>query len=309
MSESNGRSSWGAEVNAPEILPPQQRPGVYAGQPASIGAEQPVAADFRPGFDRLPPARTPRPRWATAPATYVLIGINCLVFLLMCLSGASPTLPTRHQLLLWGADAGPLVLAGGQWWRLVTAMFVHIGALHLALNMWCLWNLGLLGEPLVGPLGLFAAYVLTGIGGNLLTVAISPGLPGTTPAGVGAGASGAIFGLAGLLIVLLRSRLLPLPKAELKGLQRSVIWFAVLNFVLGAGSSLAHTAVRIDNMAHLGGFITGLAMALPMVPKIGAAPSLFRRRRAMAIAGASVGLLLLAYGVHSFYHAALTQMQ
>jgi rhomboid protease GluP len=157
-------------------------------------------------------------------------------------------------------------------------MFVHIGIIHLATNMWCLWNLGLLGEPLVGAWGLFAAYLLTGIGGNLLSVALHPGLPGTSEGIVGAGASGAVFGLAGVLIVLLKSKLLPLPEFELKRLRRSVIWFAVLNFVLGAGTWVAHTALRIDNMAHLGGFLTGLALAMPMVPKIGVYPERFRRR-------------------------------
>ena len=61
------------------------------------------------------------------------------------------------------------VLVYGEWWRIVTAMFVHVGIIHLAANMWCLWNLGLLAEPLMGSFGLFAAYILTGAGGNLLS--------------------------------------------------------------------------------------------------------------------------------------------
>jgi rhomboid protease GluP len=267
----------------------------------------PVAPD--PYVRNMPRPRRPRPQWASAPATYVLGGINCVVFLLMCFSGASPTAPTPEQLLRWGADYGPLVLVLGQWWRLVSAMFVHIGILHLATNMWCLWNLGLLGEPLVGAWGLFAAYLLSGIGGNLLSVAMHPGLPGTSEGIVGAGASGAVFGLAGLLIVLLKSKLLPLPEFELKRLRRSVIWFAVLNFVLGAGTWVAHTSLRIDNMAHLGGFLTGLALALPMVPKLGVFPDLFRRRRNLAVGVISLGLLLLAFGMQSFYRPGIVQIR
>jgi rhomboid protease GluP len=239
----------------------------------------------------------------------VLIGINCAVFLLMCLRGVSPSAPTPEQLLVFGADYGPFVLALGQWWRLVTAMFVHVGWLHLGTNMWCLWNLGLLGEPLLGAIGVFAVYLLTGIGGNLLSVAVNPGLGPTSQGIVGAGASGAVFGLAGVLIVLLKSKLLPLPEAELKRLRRSVIWFAILNFVLGAGTWVAHTSIRIDNMAHLGGFLTGLALALPMVPRIGAPSSLFRSRRLFAISGMTTLLLLLAYGVHSFYLPLLTHVR
>ena len=55
--------------------------------------------------------------------------------------------PTGDQLLHWGADNAGAVLLYGQWWRIVSAMFVHVGLLHLATNMWCLWNLGLLANP------------------------------------------------------------------------------------------------------------------------------------------------------------------
>jgi rhomboid protease GluP len=278
-----------------EILPPAVPPR-FPGDPRTPGIR----------YTGAPPGRRRAPQWASAPATYVLIGINCAVFLVMCLFGASPSAPTPHQLLFFGADFGPYVLALDQWWRLVTAMFVHVGWIHLASNMWCLWNLGLLGEPLLGPAGVFAAYLLSGIGGNLLSVAVNPGLGPHSEGIVGAGASGAVFGLAGVLIILLKSKLLPLPPAELSRLRRSVIWFAILNFVLGAGSWVAHTSIHIDNMAHLGGFLTGLALAVPMVPRIGAPPPLFRRRRAAAVLGMATLLLLLAYGVRSFYLPLIT---
>ncbi len=118
---------------------------------------------------------------------------------------------------------------------------------------------------------------------------------------VGAGASGAVFGLAGVLIMLLRSKLLPLPPSEVQRLRRSVIWFAVLNFVLGAGTSIAHTALRVDNSAHLGGFLTGLALGMPMVPRIGAPRAMFARRRRIAVGGMLLAVLLLGFGVRSYY--------
>ena len=62
---------------------------------------------------------------------------------------------------------------GGEWWRIVTAMFVHVGILHLATNMWCLWNLGLLAEPLMGSFGVMAVYILTGAAGNLLSTFVN----------------------------------------------------------------------------------------------------------------------------------------
>src|ERR1700743_1868874 len=165
-----------------EILPPEGRthPGYVEGRMAGY--------DGDPG----PPqrSRATSNRWASAPATYTLVGINCAVYVAMVLRGVSPTMPTVLDLVHWGANFGGDVLAG-QWWRLLTAAFVHVGIVHLATNMWCLWNLGLLGEPLLGPWGVVAVYVLTGIAGNLLSTAVHPQI-------VGAGASGAGFGIAGV---------------------------------------------------------------------------------------------------------------
>lgn len=270
---------------APEILPPGQDPEPRGWYPP-------------PGRQYVPPQSRQRraPGWAFAPATYALCGINCLVFLGMVLSGISFWEPTTGQLVHWGANNGTLVLHYGQWWRLVTAMFVHVGIIHIATNMWCLWNLGLLAEPLMGPFGVFAAYLLTGFAGNLLSVAVHG--PDAT---VGAGASGAVFGLAGVLIVLLKSPLLPLPQLELKRLRRSVIYFALLNLGIGLYTAIGPSPIRIDNMAHLGGFLSGLALGLPLVPKIGAAKPFFERRRQWAVWGGAFLLILMAIGVGSFW--------
>ena len=81
--------------------------------------------------------------------------------------------PTIDQLINWGADNAGSVLIQDQWWRIVTAMFVHVGFLHLVVNMWCLWNLGLLAEPLMGSEGVLAVYILTGAAGNLLSTLVN----------------------------------------------------------------------------------------------------------------------------------------
>jgi len=121
----------------------------------------------------LPPppqqVRRQRSSWSRTPATYALVGINCLVFLAMTRSGVSIWGPTTDQLRFWGADNAGNVLVAGQWWRIVTAMFVHVGWIHLATNMWCLWNLGLLAEPLMGSVSVLTVYILTGAAGNLLS--------------------------------------------------------------------------------------------------------------------------------------------
>ena len=177
------------------------------------------------------------------------------------------------------ATASPLIQQG-QWWRLVTGTFVHVTILHITLNMWCLWNLGLFGEPLLGKRGLVAVYLLTGTTGMMLSYAWSV-FSGQVV--LVAGASGAVFGIAGILIVLLSNRKLALPWNELRSLRRQVIFFAVANLVIGMTPQMLGMASpsqlrlvhlnlamlpRIDNTAHMGGFLSGLALGLPLFSRM-----------------------------------------
>jgi rhomboid protease GluP len=255
-----------------------------------------------PGAEYAPPPPRPRSRWAAAPATYILVGINCGVFLAMVAQGASLWMPTLDQLMRWGADRPSNVLIDGEWWRIVTAMFVHVGIIHLATNMWCLWNLGLLAEPLMGSFGLFAVYLLTGAAGNLLSTgygwlsAIHQN-PGSPVFQAGAGASGAVFGIAGALILLLKSGRLPVPPPELKRLRRSVIYFAAINLVIGFSVNFGSgfTGIAVDNSAHIGGVLCGLLFAAPMVPRIGSPRSEFQMRLRFAVGMVVVLLVLFGF--------------
>lgn len=271
----------------PEPGRPGYEPEILHPAPDYIPAPQPVQ-------------RRPRSSWASAPATYTLVAINCLVFLAMTLKGVNPLSPAPEQLLRWGADNAGSVLLNGEWLRIVTAMFVHVGILHLATNMWCLWNLGLLAEPLMGSLGVFAVYILTGAAGNLLSTLVNWLWPIRDAGGigfpVGAGASGAVFGIAGALIILLKSHRLPVPPFELKRLRKSVIYFAAINLVIGfsisGGTRVFGSGISIDNMAHLGGFSCGLLFGTPMVPRLGSPRPIFNSRLRIAIA-MIIGLLVL----------------
>jgi len=256
-----------------------------------------------PASDEAPPPRRRRPAWAQSPATYLLVGINCAVFLAMVARGSSFWMPTLDQLMFWGADRPNNVLVYGEWWRIVTAMFVHVGILHLATNMWCLWNLGLLAEPLMGSFGLFAAYILTGAAGNLLSTFYNWVRPIHDASGApyfqaGAGASGAVFGIAGALIVLLKSRMMPVPPLEVKKLRKSVIYFAAINLVIGLSINFGSgfTGVEVDNSAHIGGFLCGLLFAVPMVPRIGSPRSEFQFKLRLTVA--LVVLLLVLFGFY-----------
>jgi rhomboid protease GluP len=126
--------------------------------------------------------------------------------------------------------------------------------------------------------------------------------PGSPIFQAGAGASGAVFGIAGALIILLKSKRLPIPEYELKRLRKSVIYFAAINLVIGLSVNFGSgfTGVEVDNSAHIGGFLCGLLFAAPMVPRIGSPRPVFLARIRLAIA--LVVFLLVLFG---FYLAQL----
>ncbi|MGC9292547.1 MAG: rhomboid family intramembrane serine protease [Acidobacteriaceae bacterium] len=273
----------------PEILPPEEEGLSSRRGPQDVGLGAETSDGPGPSaFGRILQG------WSYAPATYILVAINVAVYLFMVRGGVSWWAPTAEQILHWGANRGANEILYGQWWRLLTATFVHVGILHLATNMWCLWNLGLLGEPLLGAFGIFGVYTLTGITGNLLSSAVNPGI-------VGAGASGAVFGIAGILILLLNGPHLPFPREELRRLRRNVIYFAAINLAIGASTLLYSGGIKIDNMAHLGGFLSGLALGVPLAPVLGTGRERYLRRQRAAFLVLLVGLLLFGYGIFRFW--------
>jgi len=210
----------------------------------------------------------------TLNATNVLLAINCLVFVVMTAKGASPILPSTDHLLRWGANYGPYTL-GGQYWRVVTCAFLHIGIIHLALNMWVLWRLGRMLEKLIGAVALVGVYLLTGIGASLMSLSWDP-------MRVSAGASGAIFGIVGVLISLLFYAKLDIPPDRMSKLRGYVTRLALYNLFYGL---LGH----IDNMAHLGGLVTGLVIGFFLARSIAAQPNeLFRQLRVLVLAGCAL---------------------
>ena len=160
--------------------------------------------------------------------TQVIVGINVLVFIGMLLTGVSPLSPRPVQLVMWGANFAPLSL-GSQPWRMLASNYVHIGIIHIFFNMWCLWNLGQLAERIFDRWSYLLVYTASGIAGSLASL-------WWHPQGIGAGASGAIFGLAGGLIAVLYLGKLPIAKEALKPTLRSLIMFRRLQPVLRPGA-------------------------------------------------------------------------
>lgn len=207
-----------------------------------------IAGVSQPTPTQAPPAARVRRR---PPVTTALVGLNVAVFVAMVASGVSLTSPNTQQLIRWGADFGPLTLSG-QPWRLLTSNYVHIGIVHIALNMWCLWNLGFLAELVFDRWTYVLTYTACGLAGSMASLWLHP-------MAVGAGASGAIFGLAGALIAVLYLGKLPIPRAAMQGTLKSLLTFAGYNLFFGA------VAAGIDNSAHIGGLLTGLAVGAVLV--------------------------------------------
>jgi rhomboid protease GluP len=288
-----------SEPGHPEAAGSSRDYSGYAVPGATYPTGQPVTAP-----QQLPGRRQSSfqiERFLRAPATYLLLAVNIAVFLWMVLHGVNLQTPSEYALIRYGANNAEFVLAG-QWWRILTAMFVHVGLVHLLTNMWCLWNLGLLGEPLLGFFGMISVYLLTGAAGNLLSVATD--VVSRNYGVVGAGASGAVFGIAGILIVLLSNRKLAEPRngrggvplAELHALRRSVINFAGINLLIGLGSSAFqnYLPIHIDNRAHLGGFLSGLLLGVPLLSAMTLGRQRYLERQRVVFGVAALALVMVA---------------
>jgi membrane associated rhomboid family serine protease len=208
------------------------------------------------------------------PITTGLMAINIIAFAGQLLSG--------QLLTLWGVNFGPLTLSG-EYWRLFSAGFLHGGFFHIAINMWCLWSLGRLSERLFGKWQTFAIYMLTGVGGALLSIAYDPQRAEL-------GASGAIFGIVGAVMAGVKFGDLNISTGEKRAIFSSVVSFAVLNFVLGFSDFGSSVFGHVDNMCHLGGFVSGLLVGLPL-------GAFARRHQLLQLATVVVtGLVLFAAG-------------
>ena len=189
-----------------------------------------------PGADRTPFA------------TYLLLVANLVIFALMERAGGSqdPIVLDR-----FGALFGPLV-AEGQYWRLLTAVFLHIGFVHLAFNSLGLFVFGTAFERACGPIRMVAVYVGAGFAGSALSYVASPAVRS-------AGASGAIFGVLGALAIYLivnRQEFGKMGQREIT----TILFLAAMNLLNGL------TTPGVDNWAHVGGLVGGAALGLAILP-------------------------------------------
>ncbi len=205
----------------------------------------------------------PLTRQPTAPRTrspytitIALIAINVLVFLAMVASGVSFTNPTTRDVLLWGGDFAPLTIGAHQYWRLLTSCFLHFGIIHIGMNMYVLYLIGPFIETIFGRIRYLVIYFIAGLAGSLVSVHVHP-------LAVGAGASGAIFGLYGAVFGFLLIRRRTLNPAAVSSITKSAGIFVLYNVVYGSVSGTTDLSAHLGGL--LAGFLIGMLLARPQL--------------------------------------------
>lgn len=225
-------------------LIPAELPQPAAPPPAP--APEPASGGWRRVGQVVRSVLWPRPGYFFTP---LLVLANLLVFLLMGLSGVSLLAPASADLVAWGSNYSPLIST--QPWRLFTSMFLHGGPAHLLLNLSALLLLGVLAEAKVGRWLWLLAYVVSGIGGSVTSWWWHLARGGNS-----VGASGAIFGLYGLLLALLLTRTYFRSRQDRASIIGLLLYFALGSLVGGLEGPTT------DNAAHFGGLLTGFVVGL-----------------------------------------------
>jgi membrane associated rhomboid family serine protease len=244
--------------------------------PAPVGHQCPeCVAEARREYRQGPGRQIAAANLRATPVTKLLllaIGIGYVWELIVAGGPSSLFAGPSPQNLFEAGGAWPPAIALGQYWRLVTSVFLHAGLIHLAMNTFALWIFGIALEREIGRLSLLAVFLVTGIFASATSYLFSTG------AAVGVGASGAIFGLLGAFVTynyLRRHNVLA--SARL----RSAVTLLLLNLVIGL------SIPAIDWRAHVGGLVAGVVAGFAVDPS--RPPAV---RRAMTVGG-----LLLILGV------------
>lgn len=180
----------------------------------------------------------------------LLIVSNSLIFIIMAISSFSFISFDGQLLIEWGANYGPKIV-GGEWWRLISNVFLHGGAMHLLFNLYALFLIGSILETTLKPLLFLSLYVISGLSASLVSLWWNSGA-------LSIGASGAIFGMFGAYLSLLLAGSIP---KEFKDFLPTIGALTVINIIIGLTVKNG-----IDNGAHIGGFLTGITLGLIISP-------------------------------------------
>jgi membrane associated rhomboid family serine protease len=243
--------------------------------PASVGFQCPECVSE--GNRSVRQARTVyggrvRPGQSAGVITKTLIAINVAIFIATAASGMNLISGTGTSTLFNHLALNPAAVGAGQWYRLFTSAFLHFDIFHIGFNMYALYICGLPLEAALGRLRFSTLYLLSGLGGSVLSVALGP--LGETAAG----ASGAIFGLFGALYIVAKHR-----ELATEGIAITIVVNLVLTFSIP----------NIDWRGHVGGLATGVAYAFVM----SRAPFGPAQARFQALGVGVICLVLAAVGV------------
>jgi len=190
--------------------------------------------------------------------TNALIAINLLVFLGMVATGMSFLEPTPREVIPWGADFGPLTIGAGQWWRLLTACFVHFGVIHIGMNMFVLYQIGPFIETVFGRARYLILYFFAGLAASLVSLLVHP-------LSTSAGASGAIFGMYGAVFGFLLMERRSLANGAFQSIGKSAGIFILYNFIYGGMNGRTDLSAHIGGL--VGGFLAGMLLVRPRVDR------------------------------------------
>lgn len=209
--------------------------------PKNVDTEFTEVQDFQTRLDEV---AGPYSTWQSP--TNVIIALNALVFIIMGALGAGLVETTNLMpYILYGANNGAAT-TDGEWWRLLTSMFMHYGIMHLLFNMWALYQAGHLVEKLLGRSLYVLIYLGSGMAGGFASIMWHGDQTWS------AGASGAVFGVYGAILGFMLRQKQALPASIYRSLMKSTIAFAAYNILYG----LARPG--IDNAAHTGGLLGGI---------------------------------------------------
>ncbi len=209
--------------------------------------------------------------------TYVLIAANLVAFGLEIAAGTDALKPTAQQLVHVGGNFAPMT-KGGEPWRLIAAMFLHAGLIHIGMNMLCLAQARIV-EQLFGRIPMIAIYLTAGLLGGVLSMTRNPTL-------VSVGASGAVFGLYGAFAAYLVVRKTAIAEDTWSKTTRQIGTFVGINLVYG------FVTPGIDMSAHIGGLVVGFAVAAVLLA--GKAADAQRLKRAVGLTFAGLAVTAVA---------------
>lgn len=245
-------------------LLPQQQTEAFVNEQAELN-------DFKQRLDHLSPG---------APITPIIVALNVAVFVAMALGGAGFWIAKPSVAINWGSNFGPMTL-DGQWWRLFTATFIHFGIIHLLFNMLALYQTGRMVERMFGSFRYLMLYVFSGLIASSASLLWNPTVNS-------AGASGAIFGVYGGLLVFMLNPKNEVPRSVMNEHRNSTLAFIAYCLFNG------FTHSGIDNGAHVGGLLGGMIMGYLLARPINASLRFESDKKQLITAGV-IGLLILSF--------------